>query len=99
MHKFINEHNCEFNPRIDPEKNNKLKWYIFVTNETDTEDKARLESKFFPTEEEIKRYKMLNDKAQAKHERKRARAKLRNIDEDYVSDTESESDSERNTSV
>ena len=61
-----------------------------MTNETDTEDKARLEEKFFPTEEEIKKYKMLNDIAKSKHERKRARAKMRNIDEDFVSDTESE---------
>ena len=53
-----------------------------MTNETDTEDKARLEEKFFPTEEEIERYKMLNDKAQAKHERKRAREKERKMDED-----------------
>ena len=60
VHKFINEHNCEFNPIIKPEINNQLRWYCFITNETDTEDKARLEEKFFPTEEEIERYKMLN---------------------------------------
>ena len=100
VHKFINQHNCEFwaNPITNQDKNNKLRWYCFVTNETDTEDKARLEEKFIPTEEEIEMYKMLNDKAQAKHERKRARAKLRNIDEDLVSDTESESNIKRNVS-
>ena len=90
VRKFINEQNCEFNPITNQDKNNKLRWYIFVTNETDTEDKARLEAKFFPTEDEIKKYKMLNEKAKAKHERKRARAKKRNVNEDLVSDTESE---------
>ena len=79
VNKFINEHNCEFNPIINPEQNNKLRWYCFITNETETEDKAKLIEKFIPTEEEIKKYKMLNEKAEAKHMRKRERARKMNL--------------------
>ena len=90
VHKFINEHTCEFNPRINPTLNNKLRWYCFITNEIETDDKAILAEKFIPTDEEMKQYLLLNDKARAKHERKRERARERNISESYVSDTESE---------
>ena len=63
VHKFVNEHNCEFNPRINPEMNNKLRWHCFITNETETEDKAKLEEKFIPTEDEIEQYRKLNERA------------------------------------
>ena len=56
VNKFINDHNCEFNPRINPTQNNQLRWLCFITNETETEDKATLIEKFIPTEDEIKQY-------------------------------------------